>query len=342
MAGPRGRMSLGQPLTHLEGYTVGSSGTGGGEYNKISTLYLPASTAGTPSLSPSYDSNYWTSTASAVRVVGRFGKKYNTGAQTYSDTNNNPHSRHLARQFVIPLSDIGIFHPNPNAFYFNLQASLAFYAWVGTNDCSIAIVAIVYIVDSNGTQRDPNDTLTGATISGTTLTKSGAFNSGDVGRAFIVENHDNLLHGGGPGVNFITSYINSSNVGIGDYFPGTGLSDTPGTNRTIRWLDDGHPDVMYFNSPDFFGTTVIPIGENFLTSGVATSYASLILPSDYLVIEVGYHPLPPSGNPSRSYKIDFRDDSDSIVVNNGSNTSGSTGALPFFSAWAPYLGISRP
>lgn len=298
------------------------------------TLYLPASSAGSPGISPAYDTNFWDNTASAARVVARIGKKYGTTFETITLTGNSGHFRRLARQFVCPLSDIGLATPaSPHPQW--VFTPVNFKVRVGTLGTEICPWAIFRIVNSSGADIDSFPTKSGITFTAGSATMVGSgFSAGDVGKAFVVENHDNIMTAGGnrPGVNQIASFTNSTHVVMFSDYPAA--SDVIGSGRTIRFVNqDGKPQM--WSSGSFASTSdVVAYAQEYVIAPARRIFGR----AHYLVIEIGCQIVNLPGTTNRNFRMSFGDPSNSTLDTDPTN--GSSGGPTTLSAHAPFISLS--
>lgn len=286
-------------------------------------IYLPGSSAGSPSFSPAF-SSFWNDTSIADRVVGRFGKKYGTAYQDKALTTATAmRAPVLFRQYVIPLASLGTGTFYGLAQLFMLAATKVFFSSTGA---SAYPTVLVRLFNAAGTLLYPNPTLSGITVPASggsnIMVSSGGFSSGDLNRAFYFDKLDNTFSGVDAGPNTVSSFVDSSHVHMSlDYVSG---SNTPGSSRTLKWLNkETVPQQIY--GEEWFSSGGFSPGS-YPTSPVVMTYGMNIPGKDfwphlYLIAEFGMIIF--NASISRTYTIRFGDPSD--VTFSTDPTNGSAG-----------------
>lgn len=298
-------------------------------------IFLPASSAGTPSISPAYDP-FWSDTSAAIRVVSRLNKNYGTANDDVSFTATANKVRVLLRQYVCPLTHSALYM-DKRIYDFNggvacgfpsLNVSCRMKVSSGSSFFTPIPWWVVRLVDPSGATIRPIRTLGSVTMPAfglTTMTSSGGFSASDVGKGFVVDQHDNhVIIGGSIDTsipNSITAFGSSSSVTIALPYPGAkpgmDASDTPGSGRTIRFLEGGFSSIGAFQLSPVLTTS---FQVETCGGGGSLGYTDRGSPRLSLVLETGFIVI---GETSTSQTVTFRfgDSSSDTLIDDPSGGS---------------------
>lgn len=298
--------------------------------------FWPAASAGSPSISPAFDS-HWNITTGADRVVARIGKPYGTSLETRSIAVSTAVFGvwQLVRQYVTPLPK-SVWMPRHtvgdiatgSVSYFGTSGAFPVRFQTAPGGRLAHFIALNRIVDSAGTTSiSPARTITGVTIpaypSGT-FTSSAAFLASDVGHYFYILAKDNLWDNtaGDPLGNSILSFTNSSSIVVQS--AAASLSSTmPGSGRVMVIRTD--QDKAAATSTGGAQST----GTNYVLNSYDLSLLSLaprIFPPYFLVTEIGFMY---EGGGAQTVQAQFGDPSATLDYESAGVTNATGGYVLF-------------
>lgn len=290
--------------------------------------YWPNSSQGSPAISPGFDA-FWNQTGSAVRVVSRLNKFYNTSTQDVTITSSVVGDRYLLRQFIFPFRGSGIFSRQ------DLPTGLiAFHAACkgkvsNAADAQLDPWLMVRLVNSSGTTISANTNLGTVIVSNSlglgllTSEVGNIFSPSDVGRYFFIENAANRILGlvspDVASINTISNYVSATQVRCTYQYTGT---SSLGTGRTIRYLEAYEPCVLIGTSIASTSLTDISFGAGggmFSPQGLSPN----IWERYYLVMEVGFvRNGAASMGVNRDFTMRFGGDSTDDIIGDGGSSPG--------------------
>jgi hypothetical protein len=287
--------------------------------------------SGSVPITPAF-SSYWTHTASAIRVPGRFQKYGNNG---YVDlAHNTPLGTYasLYAQVIIPLTKAALFGRKlPAIFagggiYLNGPYALTRLPGSAATAFGASCACTARIATSSGTIRGSADHSlnVGFVANSRNLTSSSAFLSSDIGRQVFVSSF-------GGAVGTIIHVTNSSNANMEAPYSGS-----TGTEAVLL------KDVIFptFNDP----TNRINGGgygdTSFTSGGTLAVFSSVMADTDYLVVEMG---LADSGSVNViSQEISLGDPSTTFLTGSFTKTSSHPSASSGCPASGPTVMTSYP
>lgn len=288
-------------------------------------FYLPNSSAGAPSISPSFNS-WWTNTSNGARVVSRPNRKYGTSNDDVVIVTNSIASLFLIRQYVGSFIGTGM----QNTTGGGVAPGVAFEAKGSRADGFFMVVGWLRLIDTAGTNLFPAPTLGPVTIPANgskTMSSSGLFSPSMVGRFFTIPGTDNRCRFGVLSQldrrNAVTSYTSSNSVELANTYD-VG-SNSIGSGKTIRWIFENDYEGFAEAAPTggLAFTSFQPFFMQF--PAVATKF----LERHLYVLELGFWV---DDSRSTTYTFRFGDATDMICfdpVTNGSSAGFYTGYPKF-------------